>query len=127
MSEQEEKTDLEVEDKIQIISEDGFSHNTKILVGDKEFRYVEKVDIEIVPNSLIKAKLKVTSTKLDIKAAVSEIEKEKKVSERIKAIIDDLPQDPKKWKTIAKRDKAYEAIFSIIDILYPNGDRVLPE
>ena len=84
--EQEEKTDLEVDDKIQIISEDGFSHNIKILVGEKEFRYAEKISIEIPPNSFIQAKLKVISTKLDIKAAVSEIEQEKKVSERIKSV-----------------------------------------
>ena len=127
MTEEQEKTDLEVDDKIRIISEDGFSHNAKIFVGEKEFRYAEKVDIEIVPNSLIKAKLKVSSTKLDIEAAVSEIEKEKKISERIKAVIDKLPDQNKSWKGIGKRDKGYEALFDIIDILYPDGDRVYPE
>lgn len=123
---QEEKTDLEVDDKIRIVSEDGFSHNVKIFVGEKEFRHVEKIDIEIVPNSLIKAKLKVSSTKLDIEAAVFEIEKERSISGKIKSIIDKLPE-PKKWKGIGKRDKAYEAIFDIIGVLYPNGDRVYPE
>lgn len=122
----EEKTDLVVDDKIRIISEDGFSHNAKIFVGEKEFRYAEKVEIEIVPNSQIKAKLKVSSTKLDIEASVLEIKEEQKTSEMIKAVIDKLPV-PDKWKGLDKRDKAYEAIFYIIDILYPDGDRVVPE
>ncbi|MCK5612202.1 hypothetical protein KAR91_60585 [Candidatus Pacearchaeota archaeon] len=124
--EQEEKTDLEVDDKIRIVSEDGYGHNAKVFVNGKEFRHHEKISIEILPNSLVQAQLKVSSTKLDIKAAVSEIEQEKKVSERIKAVIDNLPEQ-KKWKGIAKRDKAYEAISNIIDILYPNGNRVYPE
>lgn len=126
MTEEQEKTDLEVDDRIRIVSKDGFSHSVKIFVGEKEFRYVEDIKIEIAPNSLIKAKLKVSSTKLDIEAAVSEIEKEKKTSERVKSVIDRLP-DPKKWKGIGKRDRAYEAIFDIIDIIYPDSDRVYPD
>lgn len=116
------KTDLEVDDKIRIVSEDGYSNHAKIFVHGKEFKHAEKVSIEILPNSLIGAKLKVISTKLDIKAAIFEIEKDKKVSEKIKSVIDNLP-DPRKWGGIGKRDRAYEAIYSIIDILYPDGDR----
>ncbi len=121
----EGKTDLEVDDKIKIVSE-GYGHSTKMFVHGKEFRYAKKVSIEILPNALVQAKMKVISTKLDIEAAVSEIEKDKNISEKIKSIIDKLP-DANNWSGPGKHNKAYAAMFDIIDILYPNGDRVLPE
>ena len=113
--------EIKIGDKIKIVCESGHSSNAIIYLGEKAIPCVEKVEIEILPNKPIRAKLNVQSLKIDFEAALSEIRQKNYHADDIKKIIDKLP-DMDKWRE-GKRDKCYEAMDEIINIFYPDGYR----
>lgn len=124
--EEDKKEIIEFGDKIDVICRNGHGSTVGVYLNGVMLYGVENISLDILPNEQVRAKLKVCSVKVASDAVISEISVKQYNSDKIKDIIDKLP-DPNNWSGPDKRDKAYEAIFNIIDILYPNGDRVLPE
>ena len=70
------KTKIEypkVGDKMKIISPDGHSSTTDIIINGKRFDYAHDIEIHINPASLITADLKTCFNELDIEAEIASV------------------------------------------------------